>query len=433
MNFTDIIAKKRDGYELNKDELIYFANGAAKNTIPDYQLSALLMAICINGMSERETTELTYAMVNSGDVLDLADIKGIKIDKHSTGGVGDTTTLILAPLTASLGLPVVKMSGRGLGHTGGTLDKLESIPNFNINIDNSKAVDQVNKNGIVIMGQTALLAPADKTLYALRDVTATVESIPLIASSIMSKKIAGGADGIVLDVKVGNGAFMKSKDDAIKLCDSMITIGKNLGKKMCGLITDMNEPLGMYIGNSLEVIEAIEVLKGKRNGRLKEVALALGAEMLVMGEIAKDIDTAYDMLNKNIENGKGLEKFVEVINLQNGDPNVVYDYSIFDQPKETAYLCAENSGYIESINAFEIGRASLETGAGREKKSDDIDPSAGIIMHKRVGDYVEKGEKLADVFSSSVSKCENAINIIKNAIKIGENKVETHTVYEIRR
>ena len=283
------------------------------------------------------------------------------------------------------------------------------------------------------MGQTALLAPADKTLYALRDVTATVESIPLIASSIMSKKIAGGADGIVLDVKVGNGAFMKSKADAIKLCDSMITIGKNLGKKMCGLITDMNEPLGMYIGNSLEVIEAIEVLKGKRNGRLKEVALALGAEMLVMGEIAKDIDTAYDMLNKNIENGKGLEKFVEVIKLQNGDPNVVYDYSIFEQPKETAYLCAENSGYLESINAFEIGRASLETGAGREKKSDDIDPSAGIIMHKRVGDYVEKGEKLADVFSSSVSRCENAINIIKNAIKIGENKVETHTVYEIRR
>lgn len=433
MNFTDIIAKKRDGYELNKDELIYFANGAAKNTIPDYQLSALLMAICINGMSERETTELTYAMVNSGDVLNLADIQGIKIDKHSTGGVGDTTTLILAPLTASLGLPVVKMSGRGLGHTGGTLDKLESIPNFNINIDNSRAIEQVNKNGIVIMGQTALLAPADKTLYALRDVTATVESIPLIASSIMSKKIAGGADGIVLDVKVGNGAFMKNKDDAIKLCDSMITIGKNLGKKMCGLITDMNEPLGMYIGNSLEVIEAIEVLKGKRNGRLKEVALALGAEMLVMGEIAKDIDTAYDMLNKNIENGKGLEKFVEVIKLQNGDPNVVYDYSIFEQPKETAYLCAEKSGYVESINAFEIGRASLETGAGREKKSDDIDPSAGIIMHKRVGDYIEKGEKLADVFSSSVSKCENAINIIKNAIKIGENRVKTHTVYEIRR
>ncbi len=433
MNFTDIIIKKRNKYKLTKKELTYFAEGAAKNTIPDYQLSALLMAICINGLDDEETTYLTDAMTNSGDILDLKNIKGIKIDKHSTGGVGDTTTLVIAPLVASLGLPVVKMSGKGLGHTGGTLDKLESIPKFNINISSENAIEQVNKHNIVIMGQTAELAPADKTLYALRDVTGTVESIPLIASSIMSKKLAGGADGIVLDVKIGKGAFMKNIEDAIKLSDTMIKTGKNLGKKMCALITDMNEPLGLNIGNSLEVMEAIEILKGNVNGRLKDVSLALGAEMLVMGNIAENREKALDMLNENIENKKGIEKFKELIILQGGNPDVIDDYSLFPQPKESYILKAEKSGYINSINAYEIGRASLETGAGRKTKADTIDYSAGIIMNKRVGDKIEKGEKIAQVFSSSLEKCKNAAEIIKNAVITGKKPEIKPVIYEIRK
>lgn len=433
MNFTDIILKKRFNNRLTKKDLAYFAQGAADNTIPDYQLSALLMAICINGLDEEETTFLTEAMTNSGDILDLSNIKGIKIDKHSTGGVGDTTTLVLAPLTASLGLPVVKMSGRGLGHTGGTLDKLESIPNFNINISSEKAIEQVNNHSIVIMGQTAELAPADKTLYALRDVTGTVESIPLIASSIMSKKLAGGADGIVLDVKIGSGAFMKNIDDAIKLSDTMIKTGKSLGKKMCALITDMNQPLGLNIGNSLEVIEAMEILKGNADGRLKEVSFALGAEMLIMGGIAENKENAIEMLNKNIENGRGIEKLRELIILQGGDPNVIEDYSLFPQPKESYILKSEYNGYINNINAYDIGRAALETGAGRRTKNDNIDYSAGIIMNKQVGDKIQRGEKIAEIFSSSLEKCRNAADIIKNAVNIGEKPKARPVIYEARR
>ncbi len=433
MNFTDIIIKKRNGLKLNKEELNFFAIGAAHNSIPDYQISALLMAICINGLDEEETTYLTEAMTNSGEILNLSSIKGIKIDKHSTGGVGDTTTLILAPLTASLGLPVVKMSGKGLGHTGGTLDKLKSIPNFNINIESETAINQVNNHGIVIMGQTAELAPADKTLYALRDVTGTVESIPLIASSIMSKKLAGGADGIVLDVKLGKGAFMKNIDNARALSDTMISIGKNLGKKISVLITDMNEPLGNYIGNSLEVIEAIEILKGNKNGRLKDVALALGAEMLVMGDIAKDYNSALNMLNQNICNGKGIEKFRELISLQNGNPNVIDDYSLFPQPKNSYILTSERSGYISEINAYEIGRASVATGAGRLTKDDELDYSAGIIMNKKIGDKVEKGEKIAEIFSSDITKCHIASDIINKAVNIGSKPDTKPVIYEIRR
>lgn len=433
MNFTDIIIKKRNKYKLTKKELKYFADGAAKNTIPDYQLSALLMAICINGLDHEETTYLTQAMTNSGDTLDLSSIKGIKIDKHSTGGVGDTTTLVLAPLTASLGLPVVKMSGKGLGHTSGTLDKLASIPHFNVNISPEKAIEQVNKHNIVIMGQTAELAPADKTLYAIRDVTGTVDNIPLIASSIMSKKLAGGADGIVLDVKIGNGAFMKNINDAIKLSESMIKIGKYAGKKICALITDMNEPLGLNIGNSLEVIEAIEILKGNVKGRLKTVSLALGAEMLVMGNIAENREKALDMLNKNIENGKGIEKLRELIILQGGTPDVIDNYSLFPQAKESYVLKAEKNGYINNINAYEIGKASLETGAGRRIKTDNIDYSAGIIMNKRVGDKIEKGEKIAQVFSSTLEKCQNAAEIIKSAVVIGGKPENRPVIYEIIR
>ncbi len=433
MNFADIIIKKKNNQKLTNDELKYFADGAAKGTIPDYQLSALLMAICINSLDSEETLYLTDAMINSGEVLNLKDIKGIKVDKHSTGGVGDTTTLILAPLVASLGLPVVKMSGRGLGHTGGTLDKLESIPGFNVNITPEKAVEQVNNHNIVIMGQTADLAPADKALYALRDVTGTVDSIPLIASSIMSKKIAGGADGIVLDVKVGSGAFMKNINDAMNLSQTMINIGKNMGKKICALITDMNEPLGLNIGNILEVIEAIEILKGNVNGRLKEAALKLGAEMLVMGNVAKDIDSALNMLNSSIENGKGIEKFRELIALQGGNPNIIDDYSLFPQSKESYVLKAAESGYIKSINAEEIGKAALETGAGRKTKTDNIDYSAGIIMHKAVGNKVERNDIIAEIFSSTRDKCITASNIINNAVTIGEKPEIKPVVYEIMR
>ena len=309
MNFIDIIIKKKNGEELTTKEIQYFIDSVADRTVPDYQISALLMAIAINSMSDRETADITRAMTYSGNVIDLSGIKGIKTDKHSTGGVGDTTTLVLAPLTASLGLPVIKMSGRGLGHTGGTLDKLDSIPGFNVDIPISKAVRQVNQNGIVIMG----LDPADKYLYALRDVTGTVESIPLIASSIMSKKLAAGADAIVLDVKTGSGAFMKNKADAIKLADTMIRAAKAMNRKVTALVTDMNEPLGMHIGNSLEVIEAIEILKGKREGRLKDVSLALGAEMLVLGGIAENTKEGITLMEQNITNGKGLEKLRELI------------------------------------------------------------------------------------------------------------------------
>lgn len=433
MNFTDIIIKKRDGQKLSKDELYYFANSAAQNTIPDYQISALLMAIFINGLDDNETAYLTEAMTNSGDILDLSDIKGFKIDKHSTGGVGDTTTLVLAPLVAACGLPVVKMSGRGLGHTGGTLDKLESIQGFNININANDAIEQVNKHNIVVMGQTSKLAPADKTLYALRDVTGTIDSIPLIASSIMSKKLAGGADGIVLDVKLGSGAFMSDLESARKLSDTMISIGKKLGKKMCALITDMNEPLGMYIGNSLEVIEAIEILNGNVEGRLKEVSLALASEMLVMGGISPNKEKALELLNQKIQNGDGISKFKELITLQGGNPDVTDDYSLFAKANESYTLYAPNDGYINSINAYEIGRASLETGAGRRTKADKIDYSAGIIMHKKTGDKVNKGDVIAEIFSSSMDKINVSANIINSAVNIGDKPVERPIIYEVRR
>lgn len=431
MVFKDIILKKKNGISLTEEEIKYFADGAAKATVPDYQLSALLMAICFNGLNEEELGYLTKAMTESGDILDLSSIKGFKADKHSTGGVGDTTTLILAPLTASLGLPVVKMSGRGLGHTGGTLDKLEAIPSFNINISPEAAIEQVNKYGIVIMGQTENLAPADKALYALRDVTATVDSIPLITSSIMSKKLAAGSDGIVLDVKTGKGAFMKTLEDSIALANEMIKAGKAAGKKMTALITDMNEPLGNYIGNSLEVIEAIEVLKGNTEGRLKEVSIALGAEMLVMAGLANNSEEAKAMLIKNIENGKGIEKLRELIEIQGGNSNVIDDYSLFPQPKESIKVFAHNSGYVNSIDALETGNASLATGAGRQKKTDSIDPSAGLVMNVKVGDYVTKGNLIATIFSSSEALCKEAEAIVNKAIVIGEKPKERPLIYEV--
>lgn len=424
MNFVDLIIKKREHNELTTEEINFFIKGVTDKTIPDYQISAMLMAICLNSLSKRETADLTMAMTHSGSVLDLSSIKGMKIDKHSTGGVGDTTTLVLAPLTASLGLSVVKMSGRGLGHTGGTLDKLESIQGFNVNVPMDKAIEQVNNNHIVIMGQTADLAPADKYLYALRDVTGTVESMPLIASSIMSKKLAGGADGIVLDVKYGKGAFMKTVEDAEALANEMIELGKSLNKRVVALITNMDEPLGMNIGNSVEVIEAIEILKGQRQGALKEVSLALGAEMLVMGGIAPNTEMAYEMLEENIRNQKGLYKFAELISLQGGIPAVINNYSLFPQRMCKTAIVSDKSGYVSEIDALLIGQAASATGAGRQTKNDTIDYGAGIILKKRVGDRIEKGEILAKVFAGNSAKCNTAMDIINNAIKISDKKPE---------
>lgn len=429
MNFLDLIIKKRDKLKLNKSEIEYFIKGVTYKTIPDYQISAMLMAICLNKMDIEETAMLTDAMTNSGKTLDLSTIDGIKVDKHSTGGVGDTTTLVLAPLTASLGLPVIKMSGRGLGHTGGTLDKLESIPQFNTSLTEEQAFSQVQNHSIALMGQTADLAPADKYLYALRDVTGTVENISLIASSIMSKKLAAGSDAIVLDVKYGNGAFMKTPQDAEELANTMIGIGKHLGKKMTAFITNMNEPLGMNIGNSLEVIEAIEILKGNTEGALKKVSLALGSEMLVLGGIFQDANEAEKALEENIKNGKGLEKFRELINLQGGNSNVIEDYSLFPQPKEKMEVKAINTGYVNYISTESIGRASVATGAGRITKSDKLDYSAGIIMKKRIGDFVNTDDTIACIYSSDKEKCQNAANIIIQAVTIGEKPQEQPLIY----
>ncbi len=421
MNFVDLIIKKRDKKSLSSEEINYFVKCASDRNFPDYQISAMLMAIYLNGLNDKETSDLTMAMANSGKILDLSEISGIKVDKHSTGGVADTTTLVLAPLVASCGLPVVKMSGRGLGHTGGTVDKLESIPGFNTEVSEKNAIDLVKKQKIVIMSQSEDLAPADKRFYAMRDVTGTVESIPLIASSIMSKKIAAGCDAIVLDVKCGNGSFMKDFSSAEKLAQTMVEIGKNVNKKVIAVITDMSEPLGKHIGNSLEVMEAIEILKGNTNGRLKEVSLEIGSLMLILGNISKTVEEARALLEKNIKNKKGLEKLRELIISQKGDPKIIDDYSLFPKCKFKKELISEFSGYISDMDTYNIGKAACETGAGRKTKTDKIDYSAGIILKFSLGDKINKGDVLAEIYSSSEERLENAWNILKNCIKISEN------------
>lgn len=418
MSFVDMIIKKRNGGELSKEEINTFVTGVTQKTIPDYQISAMLMAICINSLNSRETAELTLAMAHSGETMDLSEINGVTADKHSTGGVGDTTTLILAPLTASLGLKVMKMSGRGLGHTGGTIDKLESIPGFNVSLTKEAAAEQVNRIGAAVIAQTEELAPADKYLYALRDVTGTVESIPLIASSIMSKKLAAGAEVIVLDVKWGNGAFMKTFENAKKLAHTMIDIGKRAGRKTSALITPMDSPLGMYIGNSLEVIEAIEILKGKKECRLKNVAMELGANMLVSAGLEKDRDSALKKLEENIHNGKGLEKFKEIIQAQGGDPRVCDDYSLFGKSKAQYVLKAWDSGYIAHMDTENIGKSCVVLGVGRTVKDQPIDLKAGIIMEKELGDKTEKGDVICTLYGETEKMCKDAAQIIINSVNI---------------
>lgn len=419
MDFLDILIKKRNGETLTKQQIDFFVKGVTNGTIPDYQISAFLMAIYFQSLNEQETAQLTMAMANSGETLDLSSITGFKADKHSTGGVADTTTLILAPLVASTGVPVVKMSGRGLGFSGGTIDKLESIPNFNIEAE-KKAIEWAKKSNIVIMGQSKNLTPADKKLYALRDVTATVESIPLIASSIMSKKIAAGADGIVLDVKCGSGAFMKTLEDAQKLGKCMAEIGRHVGRKVTVIISSMQQPLGNYIGNSLEVIEAMETLKGNVTGDLLDVSLTLGANMLLLAGKVTTEQQGKEILMQNIKNGKGLSKWRELLQQQGGDTNIINDYSILPLSKCKLCFKANTSGYIYAMDTAQIGRAAQETGAGRKQKTDCIDFGAGMILKKRLGDMVLKGDIIAEIYSDSQQKCQNALQLLQNAISIAQ-------------
>lgn len=400
MRMVDIIEKKRDGHELTTAEINFFIEGYTKGEIPDYQASALAMAIYFQDMNDRERADLTRAMVESGDTIDLSAIDGVKVDKHSTGGVGDTTTLVLAPLVASLGIPVAKMSGRGLGHTGGTIDKLESIAGFHVELTREQFIDLVNRDKVAVIGQSGNLTPADKKLYALRDVTGTVNSIPLIASSIMSKKIAAGADAIVLDVKTGDGAFMKTQEDAEKLAHAMVRIGNHVGRKTIAIISDMSQPLGFAIGNALEVKEAIETLQGKGPKDLTELVLTLGSQMVILAGKAKTTEEAKSMLKESISSGKALAKFKDFLTNQGGDASIVDDLTKLPQAKYKIELPAKQSGYISRMVADEIGVASMILGAGRATKEDVIDLAVGLVLHKKVGDKVEEGESILTIYSN---------------------------------
>lgn len=400
MRMVDIIEKKRDGQELTTAEINFFIEGYTKGEIPDYQASALAMAIYFQDMNDRERADLTRAMVESGDTIDLSAIDGVKVDKHSTGGVGDTTTLVLAPLVASLGVPVAKMSGRGLGHTGGTIDKLESIAGFHVELTREQFIDLVNRDKVAVIGQSGNLTPADKKLYALRDVTGTVNSIPLIASSIMSKKIAAGADAIVLDVKTGDGAFMKTQEDAEELAHAMVRIGNHVGRKTIAIISDMSQPLGFAIGNALEVKEAIETLQGKGPKDLTELVLTLGGQMVILAGKAKTSEEAKEMLLDAIHSGKALAKFKEFLANQGGDASIVDDLTKLPQAKYKIELPAKQSGYISRMVADEIGVASMILGAGRATKEDVIDLAVGLVLHKKVGDKVEEGESILTIYSN---------------------------------
>ena len=424
MNPCDIIYKKRFGGELTEKEIRTFVSGVVDGTFADYQISALLMAICINGMSDRETLALTLAMARSGDMLDLSDIEGVKADKHSTGGVGDTTSLILVPLVAACGVKMAKMSGRGLGFTGGTLDKLESIPGLSVDVEIGAFKKQVSETGCAIIGQTAELAPADKVLYALRDVTATVDCLPLVVSSILSKKLAAGCDVVVLDVKTGTGAIMDTFEKSRQLAEMMVRIGKLSGRKFSALITDMDQPLGNYIGNALEVEEAIDVLAGRTQGDLKTVALTLGAHILRNAGVAGDIETGIGMLEEKIQNGEGLKKLAEMIAAQGGDPGVTEDTGRLPKPKALVDVKADTDGYITAMNTADIGNAAKLLGAGREKKTDVLDLSVGIVIKKRLGDRVKRGDVLCTMHVGEKSDRTGAYNLLRRSIVVGDRPAE---------
>ncbi|NVS33090.1 pyrimidine-nucleoside phosphorylase, partial [Listeria monocytogenes] len=399
MRMVDIISKKRDGKALSTEEIQFFIDGYTNGEIPDYQASALAMAIFFQDMNDQERADLTMAMVGSGDTIDLSAIEGIKVDKHSTGGVGDTTTLVLAPLVAAVGVPVAKMSGRGLGHTGGTIDKLESIEGFHIELDKKDFIDLVNRDKVAVIGQSGNLTPADKKMYALRDVTGTVNSIPLIASSIMSKKIAAGADAIVLDVKTGAGAFMKTDEDAENLAHAMVRIGNNVGRNTMAVISDMSQPLGEAIGNALEVKEAIDTLKGQGPADLTELVLVLGSQMVVLAKQAETLDEARAKLIEVIENGAALEKFKTFLSNQGGDASIVDHPEKLPQAKYQIEVPAKTSGFVSQIVADEIGIAAMILGAGRATKEDEINLAVGLMLRKKVGDAVKEGESLVTIFA----------------------------------
>ena len=426
MRMIDIIEKKRDGKSLTKEEIEFFVNGYTRGEVPDYQASSLAMAIFFQDMNDEERAALTMSMVNSGEKIDLSDINGIKVDKHSTGGVGDTTTLVLAPLVAAVGVPVAKMSGRGLGHTGGTIDKLESVKGFNVEISEKDFIKLVNDNQVAVIGQSGNLTPADKKLYALRDVTGTVNSIPLIASSIMSKKIAAGADAIVLDVKTGSGAFMKTLDDAEALAHAMVRIGNNVGRNTMAIISDMSQPLGNAVGNSLELKEAIATLKGNGPKDLTELVLTLGSQMVVLAEQATSLDEARQMLIDAIKTGKALNKFKTFLSNQGGDDSIVDSPEKLPSAKYQVEFKAKKDGYITEIIANEIGVASMMLGAGRQTKEDVIDLGVGIVLNKKVGEHVEKGENILTIHTNT-KEIDDILYKLDNSITI-ESKGEAPTL-----
>ena len=420
MRMYDLILKKKQGKELNTEEINWMIKEFTEGRIPDYQMSAMTMAICFQGMDKRETFDLTMAMRDSGDVLDLSRIDGIKVDKHSTGGVGDKVSLVLTPIVASLGVPVAKMSGRGLGHTGGTIDKLESFSGFSTEISEEKFIDSVNTIGIAIAGQTANLAPADKKLYALRDVTATVDQMSLIASSIMSKKLASGADAIVLDVKTGNGAFMQKEEDAIALAKAMVDIGNRAGKQTVAVITDMDEPLGNAVGNALEIKEVINALHGDGPEDLMEVVYALGTQMLLLAKRAEDEEIARNLITESIQERKALKKFAEFIENQGGNREEILHPDMLPKARYVIPVLAEEEGCIERILAQDIGIACMTLGGGRENKESTIDHGVGIILTKKISDTVKKGETLALIHANSKEKAVLASNLVKNAYQIAK-------------
>lgn len=422
MRMVDIIEKKRDGKELTTDEIQFCIKGYTDGSIPDYQMSALTMAIVFQGMSEAERATLTMSMVESGDQIDLSGIHGIKVDKHSTGGVGDTTTLVLGPLVASVGVPVAKMSGRGLGHTGGTIDKLESVEGFHVELENEEFVRLVNQNKLAVIGQSGNLTPADKKLYALRDVTGTVESIPLIASSIMSKKIAAGADAIVLDVKTGAGAFMKTLEESRELAKAMVRIGNNVGRKTMAVISDMSQPLGFAIGNALEVKEAIDTLKGEGPEDLTELCLTLGSHMVLLAEKATSVEEARQMLTKAIKDGSALETLKVFLRSQGGDDSVVDNPSRLPQASFKIEVESKEEGYIAEIIADEIGTAAMLLGAGRATKESEIDLAVGLVLKKKIGDQVQVGDSIVTIYSNH-ENVEEVKEKIYNSITITKEKV----------
>ncbi len=426
MRMVDLIRKKRQGEVLTNEEIDFIVRGCTDGSIPDYQLSALMMAVCFQGMTKEETVALTLSMAESGDTVDLSEIEGITVDKHSTGGVGDKTSLVIVPIAAACGVKIAKMSGHGLGHTGGTVDKMESIPGMQTALDKETFFEVVNRTGCAVIGQSGNLCPADKKLYALRDVTATVDSIPLIASSIMSKKIAAGSDRILLDVKTGSGAFMKTQREAETLAREMVEIGAGAGRKTVALITDMDRPLGHAIGNSLEIMEVCETLNGRGPKDLTAECVELAANMIYLGEKAADMETARGMAKAAMEDGSAFEKLCEMVEAQGGDASYLRDTGKFELGKVQKTVPAPESGYILRAHAEQIGSASVLLGAGRETKDSVIDFGAGIILHKNKGDRVEKGEPIATLYAANEAKCDQAEKVLLGAFSFGEIEPEGH-------